>query len=125
MAELRTDRPWLSAPCDSIAAGNHANAIGILGLTPAGAEDVFVTGGNWGMPIRPSTPLRERTSRGGDHLDLLRRLAAERAVQVADTLLDAGFHVRAPGKSRVEPPRKWNRDSWIGIANRPKTGASW
>lgn len=108
---------------DSIGAGNHANCVQIIGITPENGYDAFVSGRNWGLMLRPYSDTIDFLGNEGVQ-ERRSNLKADRVREVADLLHHSGFHVRAPGQSRAKSPSKWNMDHWPVRPEEPDTGPS-
>jgi hypothetical protein len=100
---------------DTISSGHHGNPISIVAVTPAGAEDIIVIGQNCGRVISPCCPVDEAYRQSGDkrRMELLSKLEKQDLTQIKNALLQAGFLVRSPGKTRSESPSFWNEANYV------------
>lgn len=96
---------------DTIRAGNHSNPIQIACVTPPGEIDVLVMGQNWSREMRPIKPIC--LMRGEDkHQSHIEKLIEASRRKLVNIMLQAGFQVRSPGRSRSESAMDWNRKEW-------------
>ncbi|MFX4300243.1 hypothetical protein [Pseudosulfitobacter pseudonitzschiae] len=98
---------------DSVGAGNHANPIQIVSVTPRGVPELVAAGGNWGRTLRPHLPfsiVNRMISGNEEHLLKIRK---DDLTQVKQNFLEMGFHVRTPGRTRAESPAHWAKEYWV------------
>lgn len=101
---------------DSIGAGNHANPIQIVSVTPKDQAELIAFGGNWGRELRPHLPLSiVNRMQAGQESHLLDIRKAD-ITQVKHSFLEMGFHVRSPGRTRAESPAHWSKKHWVDLA---------
>lgn len=109
---------------DYIRAGNHANPIGIIAVTPAQETELVMVGGNWGRKIAncPDISTALRMASDPDYASRIQALRDADLHRAKDALLTSGFHVRLPGRQRSESPMHWSRDKWVSrpVADTPE-----
>jgi hypothetical protein len=99
--DARFSSVYASIPCGSI-----------LGVTPANCSDVLMVSGNCGNKFQ-SRPSVDEIIRLNNQDDFVTKSRESDLHTAKMEMLETGFHVRMPGRTRAESPMVWSQHRWV------------